>query len=90
MSSLEKMVALDEHIDREAPGWMTAAFEVMHPDKDGWSEWVHPLPGYRMQCCGCGLVHEMETAIVKATDASTPTAEGEDAQHVMIFRMRRA
>ena len=41
---------------------------------DGWSEWVHPAPGYRMICCDCGLSHEMEFRIV----------EGE-----IVFRARR-
>jgi len=63
--------------------------EVMHPDEEGWSEWVHPLPGYLMQCCDCGLIHEMETAIVKAHEAITPTADGEDSDHIIVFRMRR-
>ena len=63
--------------------------EIMEPDEDGWSEWVHPLPNYIMECCDCGLQHEMETAIVKAHDLITPTSEGEDKNHVIIFRMRR-
>lgn len=29
-------------------------------EKDGWSDWIEPKPGYRMQCCDCGLVHRME------------------------------
>ncbi len=35
-------------------------FERMAPDDDGWSDWIHPLPGYKMACCDCGLVHNME------------------------------
>jgi hypothetical protein len=27
---------------------------------DGWSDWVEPKPIYRMACCDCGLVHELE------------------------------
>lgn len=27
---------------------------------DGWSDWIHPLPGYKMACCDCGLVHNLE------------------------------
>ena len=66
-----------------------ADFEIMTAGDVGWSEWIHPLPGYLMKCCGCGLVHEMETAIVKAHKYATPTAEGEDKNHIIIFRMRR-
>ena len=65
-------------------------FEVMYEGEDGWSDWVHPLPGYLMRCCDCGLVHEMQTAIVSTNEASTATADGEDEDHIVIFRMRRA
>ena len=34
--------------------------EVMVENEDGWSEWIHPLGGYRMSCCDCGLVHSLE------------------------------
>ena len=31
------------------------------PDADGWSEWVRPVvDNYRIACCDCGLVHNME------------------------------
>jgi hypothetical protein len=31
---------------------------------DGWSDWIQPLmSGYRMACCDCGLVHEMDFRI---------------------------
>jgi len=33
-----------------------------YPQSDG--EWVAPLPGYLMQCCDCGLRHQMEFRIV--------------------------
>lgn len=33
---------------------------------DGWSDWVQPLmDGYRMACCDCGLVHEMQFGVLK-------------------------
>lgn len=30
--------------------------------RGGWSEWVYPKPdtGYFMQCCDCGLIHELQ------------------------------
>ena len=32
-----------------------------HPvDDQGWTDWIRPATGYRMRCCDCGLVHEME------------------------------
>jgi hypothetical protein len=34
--------------------------------ENGWSRWVPPIMrGYRMACCDCGLVHDMEFAVVK-------------------------
>lgn len=31
--------------------------------EDGWTDWIHPLSGYRLACCDCGLVHDIETRI---------------------------
>jgi hypothetical protein len=30
---------------------------------DRWSDWIHPLPAYKMACCDCGLVHNLEFRI---------------------------
>lgn len=63
--------------------------EPMHAvNEDGWCEWIHPLPGYLMQCCDCGLIHEVEFEIVKRADNEILNP-GEDDRHVIIFRMRR-
>ena len=63
--------------------------EPMHPDEDGWSEWIHPLPGYLMQCCDCKLIHEMELAIGER-EGDGPLNEGEsDETGVILFRARR-
>lgn len=63
--------------------------EPMHPDAEGWSEWIHPLPGYLMQCCDCGLIHQMEFAIGESSDGG-PANEGEsDDTGVVVFRARR-
>ena len=66
--------------------------EVMHPDSEGWSEWVHPLPGYLMQCCDCGLIHEMQFEISKphAAMGQAERNPGEDDEHILMFRARRA
>lgn len=63
--------------------------EPMHPDEDGWSEWIHPLPGYLMQCCDCGLIHEMEFAIGGRV-GDGPLNEGEGENAVILFRARRS
>jgi len=36
--------------------------------EDGWTQWIPPIMrGYRLKCCDCGLVHEMDFAVVEAT-----------------------
>lgn len=37
-----------------------------HPvDDEGWTGWIYPrMDGYRMGCCDCGLVHELQFMIV--------------------------
>lgn len=33
--------------------------------EDGWCEWIYPrMDDYRLACCDCGLVHEMQLKIV--------------------------
>ena len=40
---------------------MARFFQHKHGEaEDGWSIWIHPLPGYKMACCDCGLVHDLE------------------------------
>lgn len=67
---------------------MTRVFEKMVGDEDGWTAWVHPLPGYRMQCCGCGLIHELEFEIAANSTGITELNAGESADHVIIFRAK--
>lgn len=75
-------------------GTAADTFEQMVEGEDGWSDWVHPVPGYRMECCDCGLVHEMEFAVSTANQDARPELmqfnEGEDAETVITFRARRA
>lgn len=62
----------------------------MIADDDGWSEWIHPLPGYLMQCCDCGLVHKMEFQIVPHGDERTALNPGEGKKGgVIVFRAAR-
>lgn len=69
---------------------MTKQCEPMHPDEEGWSEWIHPLPGYLMQCCDCNLIHEMEFEIVPHGDSRPALNPGEGKRRgVIIFRARR-
>jgi hypothetical protein len=80
----------DERTAERAP--IVAQCEPMQAvTEDGWCEWIHPIPGYLMQCCDCGLIHEMEFAIVKHDPENDPDtlSEGESDDGVIIFRARR-
>lgn len=62
----------------------------MGAGQDGWSEWIHPLPGYLMQCCDCKLIHEMQVCIGQDNGDGAPLNEGERRNgRVVLFRMRR-
>ena len=49
-----------------------------YENEDGWSDWIRPLPNYRLACCDCGLVHKMDFQIV---------GRGKSAK--VVFRARR-
>ena len=41
--------------------------EAIHPD--GWSRWVYPvMQNYKMTCCDCGLVHDVEFRVTDEYD----------------------
>lgn len=64
-------------------------FEQMVENEDGWSDWIHPLPGYRMQCCDCGLVHGLQFEIAERNTAALALNPGESEGAVVIMRARR-
>lgn len=37
--------------------------KLMIEGEDGWTDWLAPADNFRMQCCDCGLVHNMEFGI---------------------------
>ena len=43
------------------------SYERPKPGRGGWTNWIQPVPkGYRMACCDCGLVHEINFTVVRA------------------------
>ena len=64
--------------------------EPMYQEEGGWCDWIHPLPGYLMQCCDCNLVHEMEFRIAPRDASNHELNPGEREDAVIIFRARRA
>ena len=77
-----------------APSPSTPVCKKMIAGEDGWSEWVNPVQGYLMQCCDCGLIHEMQTEVVRQiapTDANgqADVESVDDPALLVSFRMRR-
>lgn len=62
---------------------------------DGWSRWVAPvMDGYKMCCCDCGLVHEMDFVVVrvleKREDGSWEHGDALDSgEYRVLFRAKR-
>ncbi len=43
-----------------------ARYVVMHETNGRWTEWVQPIRrGYKLCCCDCGLVHDVDFRIQK-------------------------
>jgi hypothetical protein len=61
-------------------------------DADGWTPNVFPEKQYFMQCCDCGLVHEMEFAAVKTelTEGGFHSDELPWPENRVRFKVRRA
>lgn len=73
---------------------MGRKYPIMFEGTDGWSEWRHPLPGHRMACCDCGLIHEMEFRIVRQVgpegpDGTWPSRAPKEKDLRVIFRAKR-
>lgn len=51
---------------RAALAEQTVHCEPQQDVGDGWCEWVCPTPtGYLMECCDCGLIHELEFRVAR-------------------------
>jgi hypothetical protein len=63
--------------------------------KSGWTTWQQPvMRGYLMQCCDCGLVHEMEFRALRRfgrlTNGKTWKADKLDQDRYRVeFRVKR-
>ena len=68
--------------------------KVMIEREDGWCDWVQPvMEKYRMQCCDCGLVHDMQFGVLrKGADlpgGSWKAKELDPEKYRVQFRARR-
>ena len=59
--------------------------------EDGWCDWVCPKPtGYLMQCCDCGLIHEVESRVAKYEPRPSEVFEVVDDPDLQVqWRMKR-
>lgn len=59
--------------------------------EDGWCDWVCPKPqGYLMQCCDCGLTHEVESRVAKYEPRPSEVFEVVDDPDLQVqWRMKR-
>jgi nitrate/TMAO reductase-like tetraheme cytochrome c subunit len=63
----------------------------------GWTDWIHPKGDengvYQLQCCDCGLVHEMQFAVARdgkpIDNVYTTFITVKDKKLKTIFRARR-
>ena len=54
---------------REDAGVMAKHRQEIEIHPDGWSRWVYPvMDGYKMSCCDCGLVHDMQFRVTDEYD----------------------
>lgn len=73
---------------------MTRPYKQHTAGEGGWSEWVSPSRKklYRMACCDCGLVHELEfSAVEVVTEKRGGWWKGRDltVPFRVLFRARR-
>ena len=61
--------------------------------KSGWSYWQKPtMKGYLMQCCDCGLVHEVDFQVymvIKRNPDGTKDVEVAGDEYEVGIRMKR-
>jgi len=58
--------ALETDLARVGEVGVWGECEPQEEVEDGWCDWVCPKPvGYLMQCCDCGLIHEVDFRVVQ-------------------------
>jgi len=71
--------------------FIMAKFKKIKANEDGWSEWELPeMKGYRLGCCGCGLVHDVAFKVVSATKNPSSEYECEELDDETLRVLMRA
>lgn len=70
-------------------------YQTERTEGNGWSRWVPPkMRGYKMACCDCSLVHELEFRVVRVLknfrDGSRLVRPVSARKYRVEFRARRA
>jgi nitrate/TMAO reductase-like tetraheme cytochrome c subunit len=67
-------------------------FKTPKPNAQGWTRWQQPNhEGYLLKCCDCGLVHELQFAVVKFENSESKKAEFMDDPNLRVaFKAKRA
>ncbi len=57
---------------------------------NGWTDWIQPvMKGYKMSCCDCGLVHNLDFRIGRITKVISPgTYRSVDAGKKFLVQFR--
>lgn len=73
---------------------------ITQNEETGWSDWLKPvMKGYKMACCDCGLVHEMDFSVVKQKEIVKKYKDGnhsyayeeiENPKYQVSFRAKRS
>lgn len=58
---------------------------------NGWSDWQAPtMKRYRMGCCDCGLVHDLQFKVLRVKTRSKGAFTGDEVPgHRVMFRAKR-
>ena len=83
--------ALDTDLARVGEVGVWGECEPQEALEDGWCDWVCPKPqGYLMQCCDCGLIHEVESRVAKYEPRPSEVFEVVDDPDLQVqWRMKR-
>jgi hypothetical protein len=67
--------------------------KIIRTRTGGWSDWVVPvMQGYRMGCCDCGLVHNIDFSVVRIVgedEKGNRLVEEVDETYRVLFRAQR-
>jgi hypothetical protein len=69
-----------------------AKFKKLTAGDGGWSDWQAPVQGYKMACCDCGLVHDVEFQVLKITKDDGLDFSGKEmpwGKYRIVLRARR-